>query len=364
MDLGYALMRRLLFSLDPEQAHQLTLRGAALVSRDPVLRTLVESQYSPAPDPALEVDALGLRFAHPLGLAAGLDKDGEAIDMWAALGFGFVEVGTVTPRDGQPGNEGMRIARLPADRALVNRLGFPNRGAAALGQRLAMRETHIPVGANLGKGKSTPNEEALDDYRAALRAVFSYADYLVVNVSSPNTPGLRDLESVRRLEPLLLGLIEENRRVAEIRALRPRPLLVKISPDLAEPDIDAVADLALSLGLDGIVATNTTLRHELVEPAPPIAGGLSGAPLRPRALAVTRRLYSRLEGKVPIVGVGGIMSAEDAWERVRAGAALLQTYTGLIYEGPCLIRSVVEGLSRRVAAAGLRSIAEAVGSDV
>ena len=363
MDLGYALVRPILFSVDPERAHHLTLRAASCLGRDPVLRGLAEATYAPPPRPELVVEAFGLRFEHPLGLAAGVDKDGEAIDAWAALGFAFLELGTVTPGDGQPGNDGPRMERIPASRAVVNRLGFPNRGAEALARRLAARETRIPVAANIGKAKSTPNEAALEDYRATLRAVFSEADYIAVNVSSPNTPGLRDLQSVAALEPLLSGVLAENRALAEARGRAPRPVLVKIAPDLADGDVDAVAELALGLGLDGIIATNTTRRLELAQPAPTIDGGLSGAPLRSRACELTRRLYRRLDGRVPIIGVGGIMSAEDAWRRIRAGATLLQSYTGLIYEGPGLVGAVTRGLSARLADGGFRSLSEVVGAD-
>lgn len=366
MDFGYATARPLLFRLDAEKAHRWTLEMAGRAGRSAPLRHMLKRLYAPAPDPRLEMEAFGLRFPNPLGLAAGVDKDGEAIEAWAALGFGFVELGTVTPGEGQPGNEAPRLARLPEHRAVVNRLGFPNRGAPQLAERLThgRDEGSPPMGANIGKAKLTPNPRALDDYRATLRAVFSPADYVVVNVSSPNTPGLRDLQTVEALRPLLTGVLAEAAELAEARAASAPPILVKVAPDLADEDVDAVADLALELGLDGIVATNTTLRHELVSPAPPIAGGLSGAPLGPRASTLTQRLFRRLEGRIPIVGVGGIMGAEDAWRRIRSGATLLQTYTGLIYEGPGLIRSVVEGLGARLDAAGLSHLSEAVGADV
>ncbi len=361
VDPGYALIRPLLFLSDPERAHRLSLRLAGAAGKSPALCRLIAARYAPRPNPRLEVEAFGRRFAHPLGLAAGLDKDGEAIEAWAAFGLSFLELGTVTPGEGQPGNEGPRLARLVEHRAVVNRLGFPNRGAEALARRIAARRTRIPIGANLGKAKSTPNDQALGDYRSTFAAVAAVADYVVVNVSSPNTPGLRDLQSVASLRPLLSGVLDERRRLAE-QGEAP-PVLVKIAPDLADADVDAVAELVLELGIDGVVATNTTLRHDLVTPPPPIQGGLSGAPLAPRALELTRRLFSRLGPKVPIVGVGGIMGAEDAWRRIRAGATLLQTYTGLIFEGPGLVRAVVEGLDARLAASGLRSLKEAVGAD-
>lgn len=364
MDWAYAMAKPLLFSMDPERAHRFTVRRLAGVASTAPGRALLSAMYAPATGPELAVEAFGLRFPHPFGLAAGVDKDGEAIAGWAALGFGFLELGTVTPGEGQLGNEGSRVERIVPARAVVNRMGFPNRGAAALAERMAARTTSIPVGANIGKAKATPNEGALDDYRATLAAVFDHADYVAVNVSSPNTPGLRDLQSVRALEPLLAGVQAENRRLAEARGKAARPILVKIAPDLADEDVDAVAELVLGLGVDGVVATNTTQRLELVAPPSKLgAGGLSGAPLTPRALDLCRRLYRRLERKVPIVGVGGIMSADDAWARVRAGAALLQTYTGLIYEGPRLVGAVTRGLSERLAQGRHRSLSEVVGSD-
>lgn len=367
MDFGYAAARPLLFRMNAEQAHRLTLDMMSRLGGNAAGRHLARKLYAPRPDPRLEMEAFGLRFPNPLGLAAGVDKDGEAIEAWAALGFGFVELGTVTPAQGQPGNASPRLARLVADRAVVNRLGFPNHGADQLAARLADAKkggrVRAPLGANIGKAKLTPNAHALDDYRATLRSVFPVADYVVVNVSSPNTPGLRDLQTVEVLRPLLRGVLDERQRLSEdARPGRPS-LLLKVAPDLADEDVDAVADLAVELGLDGIVATNTTLRHELVRTAPPIAGGLSGAPLEPRARELTQRLFRRLEGRMPIVGVGGIMSAEDAWRRIRSGATLLQTYTGLIYEGPGLIRSVVEGLGTRLDGTGLARLSEAVGAD-
>lgn len=363
MDLGYRLIRPFLFSMEPEKAHQRVLKLAEWIGREPILQQWAQATYSPRSNPRVAMEAFGLNFRHPLGLAAGADKDGVAALAWSALGFGFIELGTVTPGDGQPGNEGVRMARIPSQRAVINRLGFPNGGAAKLAQRLAADRPSIPVGVNIGKAKVTPNPQALADYCQALRAVFDVSDYIVVNVSSPNTPGLRELQSVSALRPLLSGIQRENEAVANIRGIPPRPLLVKVAPDLDDSEVDGLADLVLELKLQGIVATNTTMRLDLLTNPPPIAGGLSGTPLNPRALALTRRLFLRLERKVPIIGVGGIMDAEDAWRRVRAGASLLQTYTGFIYEGPGLIRSVVDGLEARLAASGLQHLADAVGAD-
>lgn len=363
MDLAYRLARPVLFSMDAERAHRLGLVLARRAARSPALLTLVRRRYAAPPDPRLAVEAFGLRFATPLGLAAGLDKDGEAIDFWAALGFGFVEVGTVTPGDGQPGNEPPRLERLRRDRAIVNRMGFNNRGAPALAARIARRRSTIPLGVNLGKAKVTPLERAPDDYAAALEPVFPGAGYVVVNVSSPNTPGLRSLQSVEALVPLLDRINEANTRLADRHGIERRPILLKIAPDLADDDVDAVAELAITKGLAGLIATNTTSNLALASEPPRIQGGLSGPPLAPRALELARRLYRRLGDAVPVVGVGGIRSAEDAYLRIRAGARLIQIYTALIYEGPGLVSSIVRGLGDRMAKDGYASIESLVGVD-
>jgi dihydroorotate dehydrogenase len=296
-------------------------------------------------DPALRVRALGLEFPGPLGVAAGFDKDARGVAGLGALGFGFVEVGTVTAR-AQPGNPRPRMFRLPADRALVNRMGFNNEGAATAAERLR-RRTGVIVGVNIGKTKAVPDEEAARDYAASARAVAGVADYVVVNVSSPNTPGLRDLQAADRLKPVLVAVREALDAAADHRV----PLLVKIAPDLADADVDAIADLALELGLDGIVATNTTVsRDGLASPPAEVAaagaGGLSGAPLRGRALAVLRRLRARAGDRLVLIAVGGIETGDDAWERMAAGATLVQAYTGFIYGGPLWPRRVHEDLAR------------------
>ena len=359
----YPVFRPLLFSLDAERAHRATLELAGRVSRSAALCDLARRLYAPKVDPALAVSAFGLDFPTPVGLAAGLDKDGEAIDLWPALGFGFVELGTVTPGSGQPGNDPPRLERLVEDRAIVNRMGFNNRGAPALAERLARRRTTVPCGANLGKAKVTPLEEAPGDYEAGLRAVSPVADYVVVNVSSPNTPGLRDLQAVASLRPLLSRVQAVNLELGAASGRGPRPVLLKIAPDLADEDLDTLADLALETGMSGIIATNTTLRRELASRPARIEGGLSGAPLKPRALAVLRRLYARVGTALPLVGVGGIGSADDAYERIRAGATLVQVYTARSYGGPGLGASIVGGLGERLRRDGLESIAQAVGVD-
>jgi dihydroorotate dehydrogenase len=330
-----ALFDRLLVRVDPEKAHHAAFRG--IRAAGPVLRGLDRVSHHPG-----GVRAMGIDFPGVLGLAAGFDKNAVGIEALAALGFGFVEVGTVTGEP-QPGNPRPRLARLPADRAVVNRMGFNNDGAEVVARRLATRARRLersggprPVlGVNVGKTKVVPEDAAIGDYEKSAGLLAPYADYLVVNVSSPNTPGLRDLQAVAKLEPLLRAV---RRRADEVTSERV-PLLVKIAPDLSDDDVLAVADLALAIGLDGIVATNTTIsRAGLVSSPDDVArageGGLSGAPLRRRALEVMRLLRGRVGDRLTLVGVGGITSAEDAAERLAAGADLLQAYTAFIYEGP------------------------------
>ncbi|HKU44287.1 MAG TPA: quinone-dependent dihydroorotate dehydrogenase [Polyangiales bacterium] len=356
------LIRPLLYLLPAETAHRFVMAGLRLLAAFPSILGLLRARWRP--DPILATHAFGLRFPSPIGLAAGLDKDAEAFEAFGALGFGFVEVGTLTAQP-QAGNPTPRLFRLPRDRALVNRMGFNNRGvahAAAHIARVVPRSTLL--GINIGKTKVVPNEAALDDYAFSARTAAPLADYLVVNVSSPNTPGLRDLQQVAALRPLLARIRNE---LDTVQASRRIPLLLKIAPDLADEDIDAIADLALELGLDGIIATNTTIaRSGLASDASTVqacgAGGLSGAPLRARSLDVLRRLRTRVGDRVVLVAVGGIETADDAWQRILAGAQLVQLYTALIYEGPALPRRIAAGLADRARAAGFSSIAAAVGT--
>jgi dihydroorotate dehydrogenase len=356
------MLYRLLFAavfrrMDPERAHRLGFGAIRAAAGVPGVPRVLRSCCGPR-DPALAVRALGLHFPGPFGLAAGFDKNAVGIDGLAALGFAFVEVGTVTARP-QPGNPAPRLFRLPRDRALVNRMGFNNDGAEAVSARLTRwrerqrrkgrtRGVGSPiVGVNLGKSKVVPEAEAIADYETSARLLAPLADYLVVNVSSPNTPGLRDLQAVSVLRPLLLAV----RAAADEAAGRHVPLLVKIAPDLADQDIDAVVDLAVEIGLDGIVATNTTIRRDgLATPSSEVeafgAGGLSGPVLRERALEVLRRLRARVGDEMTIIGVGGITTAQDAAERLAAGATLLQGYTGFIYAGPFWAARIHRGLSR------------------
>ena len=303
-------------------------------------------------DPALRVRALGLELPSPLGLAAGFDKEAAHVDALTALGFGFVEIGTITAL-AQPGNPRPRMFRLPADRALVNRMGFNNAGAQVAAARLARaRDPGVVVGVNIGRSKLA--QDAAADYRASAAALGAHADYLVINVSSPNTPGLRDLQAVAQLEPVIAAT---RAGLADAGLDRPVPLLVKIAPDLADEDVDAVADLALRAGLDGLIATNTTISREGLRSdgeavAAAGAGGLSGAPLADRSLAVLRRLRARVGDELVLVSVGGVESAEDVAERLAAGATLVQAYTAFVYGGPLWPRRVQRGLARRLRASG------------
>ncbi|WP_329524387.1 quinone-dependent dihydroorotate dehydrogenase [Streptomyces jietaisiensis] len=363
----YPLFFRLVFSrLDPERAHHLAVRWIRLVARVPVLRTFVAAALAPR-HKELRTEALGLRLHSPFGLAAGFDKNALAIDGLAMLGFDHVEIGTVTGEP-QPGNPRKRLFRLVQDRALINRMGFNNEGSAAVAARLAARTPvfRTVLGVNIGKTKVVPEEEAAADYMKSAERLAPHADYLVVNVSSPNTPGLRNLQATQALRPLLTAVREAADRAVTGRRV---PLLVKIAPDLADEDVDAVADLAVELGLDGIIATNTTVAREgLGLRADPSVtaetGGLSGAPLKERSLEVLRRLHARVGDRVTLVGVGGIEDAEDAWRRILAGATLVQGYSAFIYQGPFWARGIHKGLAARLRSSPYATLADAVGADV
>ncbi|MCW8216889.1 quinone-dependent dihydroorotate dehydrogenase [Streptomyces halstedii] len=362
-------MYRLFFQLvfkrtDPERAHHLAFRWIRLAARVPVLRTLVAAVLAPR-HTELRTEALGLRMHGPFGLAAGFDKNAVAVDGMAMLGFDHVEIGTVTG-EAQPGNPKRRLFRLVPDRALINRMGFNNEGSAAVAARLAARRPvfRTTVGVNIGKTKAVPEADAVADYVKSTERLAAHADYLVVNVSSPNTPGLRNLQATEALRPLLTAVREAADRTVTGRRV---PLLVKIAPDLADDDIDAVADLAVELGLDGIIATNTTVARDGLglTSAPSLTeetGGLSGAPLKARSLEVLSRLYARVGSRITLVGVGGVETAEDAWQRILAGATLVQGYSAFIYEGPFYARAIHKGLAARLAASPYATLAEAVGA--
>ena len=339
------LFEQVLRRIEPERIHHGAFRAIRVA--EPVTSRLVGSHQRLGTSAA--VQALGLAFPHPLGLAAGFDKNAVGIDGLAALGFGHVEIGTVTG-EAQPGNPQPRLFRLSADRAIINRMGFNNDGAEVVARRLAAWRAaggRTILGVNIGKTKVVPEEEAIGDYEKSAGLLAPHADYLVVNVSSPNTPGLRDLQAVEKLEPLLTAV---RRRADEVTPDRRVPLLVKIAPDLSDDDVLAVADLALAIGLDGIIATNTTIsRAGLVTPSSTVeeigAGGLSGRPLTERSEAVLRALRQRVGPDLTLIGVGGITTVDDARRRLDAGADLLQGYTAFVYEGPLWPRRIVRGLS-------------------
>ncbi|CAL9385583.1 quinone-dependent dihydroorotate dehydrogenase [Streptomyces sp. enrichment culture] len=363
----YKLFFRLVFQyMDPEKAHHLAFRWIRLVAAVPVLRTFVAAVLAPRYK-ELRTEAFGLRMHGPFGLAAGFDKNAQAIDGMSMMGFDHVEIGTVTGEP-QPGNPKKRMFRLIPDRALINRMGFNNDGSLAVAARLASRNPvfRTVVGVNIGKTKVVPEEEAVLDYVKSAERLAPYADYLVVNVSSPNTPGLRNLQATQALRPLLTAVREAADRTVTTRRV---PLLVKIAPDLADEDIDAVADLAVELGLDGIIATNTTIAREGLglTSSPSVVqetGGLSGAPLKARSLEVLRRLYARVGDRITLVGVGGIENAEDAWQRILAGATLVQGYSAFVYEGPFYSRALHKGLAARLRQSPYATLADAVGADV
>ena len=349
--------------LPAEGTHRVSFALLRALVAIPGMRGLVGRMLSPR-DPTLRVHAFGKELPGPLGLAAGFDKDARGVRALLALGFGFIEVGTLTA-EAQPGNPKPRMFRLPRDHALVNRLGFNNRGAVVAASRLAHRSAGT-VGVNIGKTKRVAESEAIADFTRSAETLAPLADYLVVNVISPKTPGLRELQAVEKLRPLLAAVREACDRASPMRRV---PLLVKIAPDLADADIDAIADLALALPLDGIIATNTTIaRTGLATSESRVealgAGGLSGAPLKQRSLDVLRRLRARTGGRLVLIAVGGIESGDDVWTRIRAGATLVQAYTGFIYGGPLWPRRVHRELAARVRAAGLASIDDAIGADV
>lgn len=326
---AYALLKPLLFRLDEERTHDLALRA---------LRFL-PTVLCPAPEnrPQDAVEVMGLHFPNPIGLAAGLDKNGECIDALAALGFGFIEIGTVTPRP-QPGNPAPRLFRLPEARAIVNRMGFNNRGVDHLVGRVENSAWRGVLGINIGKNFDTPLEKAAEDYRTCLRKVYPHASYVTVNISSPNTRDLRRLQGGDEFAALL-GALRTERAALRERYGKNVPLVIKIAPDVEDEQIETIAELLLKYGMDGVIATNTTISRQGLEGLPYAneAGGLSGAPLTARATAVTAKLVSALRGEIPVIASGGVMTAGDVAAKKRAGASLVQLYTGLVYRGPRLI---------------------------
>jgi len=335
----YRLIRPLLFCLDAERAHDLAFWAGGLAQRF--------SLPDPKLAPSLSVDALGLRFPSPLGLAAGLDKGARLLPLWKSMGFGHVEIGTVTPLP-QPGNPRPRLFRLPSEGIILNRMGFNSEGAEVVATRLKQRPSGLIIGGNLGKNKATPEEHALADYAAAYRLIAPQVDYIALNVSSPNTPGLRNLQAPKALEPLLSGMLE----VRKDMGLEAQPILLKLAPDLTFEELDAIVEVAVSSGISGFIATNTTLDRSIVSAENHFKveawghGGLSGRGLAAKARAVRLRLLETLKGRLPLVACGGIGSAEDVAEALKDGAVLAQIYTALIFEGPALVGSIHRDLPR------------------
>src|SRR2546429_6812406 len=377
------VVRPVLFSLDSEEIHNCTLKALGRASRHEVLCDALASFYRASRDCGIEL--FGLKFPNPVGLAAGMDKHAAAVPVWEALGFGFVELGGVTWHS-QPGNPAPRMFRAVSDEALINRMGFNNPGAAAIAAKLTEWRSlgfwpKHPVGINLGKSKITPLERAAEDYASSLRALWPHADFFVVNVSSPNTPNLRQLQDKSALDEILSALQEVNQESATRsvvsrqlsvaadhgpRTTDNKPILVKVAPDLSFEALDEIGELAGPRRIAGIVATNTTLtRPETSDPGLKQiyaeAGGLSGRPLRARSTQIIRHVYRQTEGALPLIGVGGIFNADDAWEKIAAGASLVQIYTGLVYEGPSVTKEIVTGLRQRLEASGFASLKEAVG---
>jgi dihydroorotate dehydrogenase len=349
----YRLLRRLFFLVAPERIHTWVFALLRAGTAPRPLRRRLARWLGPS-DPVLATTVFGVRFPGPVGLAAGFDKDGTGLNTWGAMGFGYAEVGTVTAQP-QPGNPRPRMFRLAEDRALLNRMGFNNHGAGALAQRLSGHVSDVPIGVNIGKTKVTPAEDAVADYAESARLVGPLAAFLVVNVSSPNTPGLRDLQAVASLRPIL----------AAVKAQTQTPVLVKIAPDLSDDDVDEIADLAVELGLAGIVATNTTVsRNGLTTPGVEALGpgGISGPPVARRSAEVLRRLHRRVGDRLVLISVGGIETADDAWDRITSGASLVQGYTGFVYGGGTWAKDIHDGLAQRLHAGGFTSLADAVGS--
>lgn len=339
----YNLIKKILFLRDPESVHYFVMKQLQWIYKIPILRNLLIKNFT-YKDPKLERELWGLKFANPVGLAAGFDKNALWINELSCLGFGFIEIGTVTPLP-QPGNDKPRLFRLIKDKAIINRMGFNNEGATAAAHRLKSYPKNIIIGGNIGKNKLTPNENAVDDYEKSFRELYNVVDYFVVNVSSPNTPGLRELQDKEPLTNILNKLQKINLELA-----KNRPILLKIAPDLSYEQLDDIIDLVTSTKIQGIVATNTTIeRSNLKSSQQSIdkigAGGLSGKPLHKRSTEVVKYIHQKSNGKIKIIAAGGIFNASDAQEMLNAGASLIQVFSGFIYEGPAIASSICKNLS-------------------
>lgn len=349
------IFRPLFFRLPAETAHEIGIETLRYGLSSKFAQNLAAKRF--AGESFEELERFGLKFKNPLGIAAGFDKNGVAVNGLAALGFGFTEVGTVTFKP-QKGNEKPRLFRLPEDNALINRLGFNNQGTPRIIERLKKITPNCILGVNIGKNKDVPNEEAIENYLASFDLASTVGDYIAVNVSSPNTPNLRELQKAENLEELLSELQKRNRELSA------KPLLVKIAPDLSENEIEAITDIALNLNLAGIIATNTTVKRENLKTHIKETGGLSGKPLQKISNEVISKIYKYSKGKLPIIGVGGIFTAEDAFEKIACGAALVQAYTGFVYQGFTFARDVNNGLQEILKKKNFRNLDEAVGCKI
>ncbi len=359
-----SLLRPILFRLPAETAHELALKS--LASAPEFATTSLANRYQRTPFGKLR--RFGLTFDNPVGLAAGFDKDGIALRSLAALGFGFIEAGTVTYQP-QPGNPKPRLFRLPLDQALINRAGFNNEGAKMFARRVVKSRPGCVLGVSIGKSRSASIKDAADDYLKTFELINDLADYVAVNVSSPNTPGLRELQHATHLDELLSALQKRNEELSERHGQAPTPLLLKLAPDLSDDELEQALDMAQKRKISGLIATNTTvnrsnLRTDATKVAAIGAGGLSGAPLKGRARTMVTKIYKLTGGTMPIIGVGGIFTAEDAWQMIASGASLVQVYTGFIYEGPSMVAKINDGLRRIISREGFVSLDEAVGSGV
>ncbi|MFN2576438.1 MAG: quinone-dependent dihydroorotate dehydrogenase [Pyrinomonadaceae bacterium] len=362
-----SLLRPMLFRLSPETAHELALSSLSFFLAAAPIRKAVAGRHADWPLGA--INRFGLEFTNPIGLAAGFDKNGTAAQGLAALGFGFIEVGTVTSEP-QSGNERPRLFRLPSDQALINRLGFNNCGAPQLAENVRRHPPDCVLGVNIGKSRTVVIPDAISDYLASFNAVYDVADYIAINVSSPNTPHLRELQRREPLGELLTALQKRNDEFAKDRHLESgKPLLLKIAPDLSEAELEAIIDVGLQASVAGIIATNTTVSRDNLRASPADIqaygpGGLSGAPLRNRSNQIISIIHRLTRGHLPIIGVGGVFTAQDAWEKICAGASLVQLYTGFIYEGPRVANKINDGLAAIVSREGFKSLDEAIGCDL
>ena len=347
------IIRPVLFQISPETAHEIGIEALKIGLSSETARKFAAKKF--ASESFGEIERFGLHFKNPIGIAAGFDKNGVVVNQLAALGFGFVEVGTVTFNP-QKGNEKPRMFRLSEDKALINRLGFNNEGTLKVVERLKKIQPNCILGVNIGKNKDVPNDAAIENYLASFDLAYEVADYIAVNVSSPNTPNLRELQKAENLEELLSALQKRNRELSD------KPLIVKIAPDLSEAEIEAIADTALRLELSGIIATNTTINRENLKTNINESGGLSGRPLQTKSTEVIAKIYKYTKGKMPIIGVGGIFTAEEAFEKIAAGACLIQAYTGFVYQGISFARDINFGLKKMLKERGFNNLDDAVGS--